>query len=399
MRTIISTSEEVYEYEKDRIKISDAEVKFAYLYEEWDPDYLDKVPAAKKIVDIIAEGTKKVEKSFNPECSGSNVGKTIGPCIGTNESATALRNSIRCYYRDKSLPCGTAQDKSTCCIAVIVGEHGKYNRSESLDKALYWDTVILPELLPATQMPQLVVITQNPQVPTVGSLNSIFPVQTSPNGVQAVIYAGPIRVRGLYSGYWRDVLRAFFEIFFILVTIYMNYDEWRDYRITKAQAYNSQKKYLTNFWNAFDLISILIVYSVAICQFCVVLPLSEAEYQSGGWPKSYRQFVNKTWPGLARLQTLVYGWVINFLFTGGRGFKYFRAHRGLGVYVEVFGRTFKTVQDFLVWLIAILGWLTVAFNLTYTCALVSLQLIHKSIAFCVFNTYACTPFLGWLELT
>lgn len=326
MRTMIYNSEYVYDYKNEDIVLSDAKIKFAYLSAAWGtPDKLDKVPSAKKFVKTIAEGTAKVKPSFNPECTGSNAGKIFGPCIGTNESALALRNGVRCWYKDSY---AAELNVHAICAAVMIGEDGKYNRTESLARAVYWDTVVTPALLPAAWLPQIAIVSENPTVPTVGSLNTVFATPQSPTGISADIYAAPIRVRGLYSGHWRDGLRAFFEVLFIAATAYMTWDEVIDYKITKAQAYNSSKKYFSSFWNIFDFVSIFLVYVLAIIQLLVVLPAAEAIYQSGKWPESLKEFVKKTWVGASMLQILVYAWVINFLLTGGRGFKYFRAHRG-----------------------------------------------------------------------
>ena len=327
MRTMIYNSEFVYDYKNEDVVISDAKIKFAFLTHNFgDLKKLDKVPSAKKFIKTIAEGTAKVKPSFNPECTGSNAGKMFGPCIGTNESALALRNGVRCWYKDSEIE--KLVGYGTSCAAVIIGDNGKYNRTESLAKAVYWDTVVLPALLPAGQFPQIVLVSENPQVPSVGSLNTIFATEQSPTGVVGNIYAAPVRVRGLYSNHWRDGLRAFLEVIFVFATVGMTLDEWNDYKITRAQAYNNSKKYFNNFWNMFDVISIFLVYVLAIIQLFIVLPSCEATMQSGLWPESYKGFWNKTWETISGLQTLVYAWVINFLLTGGRGFKYFRSHRG-----------------------------------------------------------------------
>jgi uncharacterized protein YhfF len=69
---------------------------------DWDNpsnwNYLQGISSANKLVMSVAEGTKKIKASFNPECTESNQGKIFGPCIGTNETALALRNGVRCTY-------------------------------------------------------------------------------------------------------------------------------------------------------------------------------------------------------------------------------------------------------------------------------------------------------------
>jgi hypothetical protein len=249
----------------------------------------------------------------------------------------------------------------------IIGENGKYNRTDAWARSVYWDEVFLPSILPAIKFTQAIIVTENPIEASVGTVTTCFTDLMSETGTTgAVIYAGPVRTRALYSGHWRDVLRVVMEVLFFLLTAYMTYDELVDYKITVAQGYNSRAKYFTNFWNVFDTVSIFLLYLLFLFQYLIVIPSAEPTYRSGEWPTSSEFYLSKTWPSVQLLQTLVLGWSINFLLTGGRGFKYFRAHRGLGVFIQVFAKTVKSVQDFLVWFIAIIGWLTVVYNLLYT---------------------------------
>ena len=236
----------------------------------------------------------------------------------------------------------------------------------SLERINYWQNTFLPTIDPTLQFNQLIVVTQNPVVSTVGTASVLFTDISSETLSGAVIYGGPVRNRGLYSSHWRDWLRALFEVAFIGLTLYMTYDEWNDYRVTCAQAYNSRSAYFLKFWNVFDCIGIFMVYLLCIIQYLWVVPNYEATYASGEWPSSYKSYWWKTWPAVQNCQLLIYAWVLNFLAVGGRGFKYFRSHRGLGVFVAVFARTVNSVQDFLVWFVAIIGWLTVVFNLVFT---------------------------------
>ena len=235
-----------YDYENEDIFVADAKIRFAFLQKEWDANYLDKVPSTLQLVKKVAEGTQKIKKSFNPECTDANAGKISGPCIGTNESASELQNGIRCYYRNKHF--------GTTCISVIIGYDGKYNRTISYDRAVYWDEVFLPQLQISNgdrigkdgvgDFDQLIIVTENPRVNTVGSVNVLFTDISSETGTTgAVIYAAPVRVRGLYSSHWRDAFRAFFELVFIGVTSWMAWDEYKDYKVTTAQAYHSTTKY------------------------------------------------------------------------------------------------------------------------------------------------------------
>ena len=229
-----------YDYENEDIFVADAKIRFAYLQKTWKPDYLDKTPTLN-LVEKVAEGTQKIKKSFNPECTDSNAGKLSGPCIGTNESAIELQNGIRCYYKNKHF--------GTSCVSVIIGYDGKYNRTISYDRAVYWDEVFLPQLQISNgnkggDFDQIAIVTENPRVSTVGSLSVLFTDISSETGTTgAVIYSGPVRVRGLYSSHWRDSFRAFFEVVFVGVTVYMAWDEYKDYKVTTAQAYHSTTKY------------------------------------------------------------------------------------------------------------------------------------------------------------
>ena len=237
-----------YDYENEDIFVADAKIRFAYLKKIWDPDYLDKTSSTLNLVKKVAEGTQKIKKSFNPECTDSNAGKISGPCIGTNESAIELQNGIRCYYRNKHF--------GTSCVSVIIGYEGNNSRTISYDRAVYWDEVFLPQLQISNgdyikggggdtgDFDQITIVTENPRVSTVGSMNVLFTDTASETGTTgAVIYGGPVRVRGLYSTHWRDGFRAFFEVVFMFVTVYMAWDEYKDYKVTTAQAYHSTTKY------------------------------------------------------------------------------------------------------------------------------------------------------------
>ena len=125
LKTQIYNAEYTYQYSSEEVKITDATVKFAMLHVSWTSPFqfskLQSVPTADYLVQRLAEGTRKIKPSFNSECTGANAGKMLGPCIGTNETAEALLNGIRCSYgNNKGLDGYNWFDsKNAECIAVV----------------------------------------------------------------------------------------------------------------------------------------------------------------------------------------------------------------------------------------------------------------------------------------
>ena len=143
------------------------------------------------------------------------------------------------------------------------------------------------------------------------------------------------------------------------------YDEIQDMNISSKQHYGQKKYYFHKFWNLYDITSQVVVLCTILIHFLIAVPICEPIYQRSSWPTNVKELYKNTITAAFMLQADMTFMIASFLLAGGRVFKYFTYHASIRVFVDVFVQTFKTVQDFVVWFMTVVIWLTIVFYLLF----------------------------------